>query len=136
MTLIMNIVVVSVFWTLLADVAFKKYQGDTLKIVNAYWTHTVPALTVLINFALSDVTMRAKHSIVVPPPAIIYGFVNYLETQKRQTPIYWFLTWKNYQSYFIYAGLILLFMLVFMGLSQLTVVIKRPTSDKYQSGKS
>ena len=96
LSLIMNFIVVTVFWSVLAEGAFKKYQGNFMKILNSYWTHIVPALSVDINFTISDVTMKAKHGLVVPIPALMYGYVNYVETKARKAPIYWFLTWEDY----------------------------------------
>ena len=78
----------------------------------------------VVNFLLTDVKLRAKHCIVLPIPGILYAIVNYFETKSRGTPLYWFLTWKDYTSVVISFGLITGCMLVFVGLSALTVAMK------------
>ena len=69
--------------------------------------------------------MRAKHSFVLPIPTALYGYVNYLATLQRKKPLYWFLTWEDFNSVIILAGLTVAFMLIFAGLSFITVLIKR-----------
>ena len=131
----MNFVVVTVFWPMLFHVVILKVAGDQLKIFNVYWAHIVPGLSVVVNFLLTDVKLRAKHCIVLPIPGILYATVNYFETKSRGTPLYWFLTWKDYTSVVISFGLITGCMLVFVGLSALTVAMKQSVNDSGKPGK-
>jgi hypothetical protein len=124
-SLIMNIVVVTVYWSLLHQESISDCGGDPLKILNVYWAHIVPGFSVAVNFAMTDVVMRSRHCKVIPIVATLYGIVNYYETKKRGKPLYFFLTWDDSSTIFIYGGLIAGFTVVFMGLSQLTVAIKR-----------
>ena len=94
----------------------------------------MPGLSVFVNFFLTDVTMRARHSLVLPLPGALYGYVNYLETKSRGYPLYWFLTWTDLSSIAIVAGMTALFMLIFVGLSLGTVQIKR-SSNKHDHSK-
>jgi hypothetical protein len=52
--------------------------------------------------------------------ASIYGYVNYLEVKKLGRPLYWFLTWQDATSVYIYAGLIVAFSFIFVGVAKLT----------------
>lgn len=52
--------------------------------------------------------------------ASIYGYVNYLEVKKIGKPLYWFLTWEDATSIYIYTGLILVFSIMFVCVAKLT----------------
>jgi hypothetical protein len=80
----------------------------------------MPGLSVLINFIASDITVRASHVKMVIVIASIYGYVNYLEVKKLGKPLYWFLTWEDATSIYIYTGLILVFSILFVCLAKLT----------------
>lgn len=80
----------------------------------------MPCFSVVTNFALTNVVIRSSHLTGIVVMAVIYGFVNYKETKARGKPLYSFLTWNDYTSVIIYAGLITGFSLVFLLLSKLT----------------
>ena len=124
-SLIMNIVVVSVYWSMLHKESIDDCKGDIKKIINVYWAHLVPGFSVAANFAMTDVVLRSTHYKGLVVIAIIYGVVNYFETISRGKPLYSFLTWEDSTSVFIYGGLIAGFTLVFIALSHVTVGIKR-----------
>ena len=121
----MNIVVVSVYWSILHESSLADCQGDKYKIFNVYWVHILPGFSVASNFALTDVVLRRNDYKGLVLISIIYGVVNYFETKKRGKPLYHFLTWEDASSVFIYGGLIAGFTLVFIALSKVTVGIKR-----------
>jgi len=75
----MNIIVVIVFWAVLFEQSIKDCDGDEKKILNVYLAHIIPGASVLINFVLSDVIVRAGHVKMVIVIATLYGYVNYLE---------------------------------------------------------
>ena len=79
-SLIMNIVVVSIFWSILYNESIIDCEGDPLKIFNVYWAHIIPCFSVTANFSLTNVVMRASHVKILPFPAIAYGIVNYFES--------------------------------------------------------
>lgn len=56
--------------------------------------------------------------------AVLYGYVNYLEVKKLGKPLYWFLTWEDATSFYIYGALMVIFSGVFFGLAQLTEMVK------------
>ena len=93
--------------------------------MNVYWVHTVPGFSAAANFAMTDVVLRSSHYKGMIFIAILYGFVNYHETKARGKPLYWFMTWEDSSTVFIYGGLVAGFTLVFVALSHVTVAIKR-----------
>ncbi len=127
----MNIVVVSVYWSMLHQASIDDCEGNLLKIINVYWAHLVPCFSVAVNFAMTDVVIRSSHYKGLVFIAVFYGFVNYYETKVRGKPLYWFMTWEDSTTVFIYGGLIASFTLVFVALSRVTVAIKR--AKKIQS---
>ena len=121
----MNIVVVTVYWSMLHKESIEDCKGDIWKIINVYWAHLVPGFSVASNFAMTDVVIRSSHFKGLVVIAILYGYVNYKETKARGKPLYSFLTWDDSSTVFIYGGLIAGFTLVFIALSSITVAIKR-----------
>ncbi len=80
----------------------------------------MPGLSVLINFIASDITVRASHVKMVVVIASMYGYINYLEVKKLGRPLYWFLTWQDVTTVYIYAGLIIVFAAMFIVVAKLT----------------
>lgn len=62
--------------------------------------------------------------------ALIYGYVNYLETIKRDKPIYWFLTWEDETTLYVYAGLTVFFSAIWFVLAQITLFFKPRVSKE------
>ena len=124
MTLIFNIVTVSVFWSMLLEEALRDCGGVYLKEVNTYTSHSLPGLSALVAFLITDVTMRASHYKPLIPITLIYGYINYNETKINGKPLYWFLNWEDETSIYILIGLILLFILVWFAVSALTLILK------------
>lgn len=120
----MNLIVVTVFWSVLYEEAINDCKGDQAKILNVYYAHIVPGASALINFMLTDVVVRAAHVKMVIVISLMYGYVNYSETMKMGKPLYWFLTWQDSTSYYIYAGLMVLFTGVFFALASVTLMLK------------
>merc|ERR1712050_532708 len=91
----MNIITTSVFWATLFDQAIEECEGDELKIFNVYLAHILPGVSGLIAFLITDVTIRTSHVKMIIAVGLLYGYINYVETKKRGTPLYWFLTWED-----------------------------------------
>jgi len=131
----MNLIVVTVFWTVIYKDALAECNGHQGKINNVYLAHIGPGVSVLINWLQTDVVIRAAHVKMVVVIAILYGYVNYCEVKKLGKPLYWFLTWEDETSYYIYAALILVFTGVWFLLASFTLMIKpRPCSTTEQDG--
>ncbi len=92
--------------------------------------HIVPGFSIMMNFAISDVVLRASHVKTLPMLAVLYGFQNYYETKKRGKPLYSFLTWEDSSTVFIYGGLIAGFSLIYVGLASLSVGLKRSQAKR------
>lgn len=97
---------------------------------NVYYAHIVPGLSAVLNFALTDVVIIRGHVKMVVVIALIYGYVNYLETMARGKPLYWFLTWEDETSFYIYAGLMALFSILWLAICQMTRALKPRPVDK------
>ena len=133
---IMNIVVVSVYWSMLHKESIEDCKGDLKKIINVYWAHLVPGFSVVTNFALTDVVIRSSHYKGLSTIAILYGYVNYKETKARGKPLYSFLTWEDYSTVLIYGALVAGFTFLFIALSSVTVSIKRGSTSQSQTHQS
>jgi hypothetical protein len=113
----MNIITCTVFWSTLFNQTIADCNGHETQILNVYWTHLCPGISALIAFAITDVTIKTSHVKIINVVGFAYGFINYSETKKRGQPIYWFLTWEDETSFFIYVSLILVFSAMWFGLS-------------------
>ena len=82
--------------------------------------HTVPAITFVLNFLITDVAMKHSHSKIIPVVGAIYGYVNYKETLARGEPLYWFLDWKDEKSALIVVGLTIVTWLAYHLLTAIT----------------
>jgi len=113
----MNIITMLVFWSTLYGQTIADCTGNEMQILNVYWTHLCPGISALIAFLINDVTIKTSHVKIIVIVGMLYGYVNYTETKKRGTPIYWFLTWEDETSFFIYFSLIAVFSAMWIGLS-------------------
>ena len=120
----MNIVVVTVYWSLLHNDALLEAAGNTGKIINCYWVHLMPGFSIMANFAMTHVVLRSSHVKALPVVAILYGVNCYYETKKLGRPLYSFMTFEDSSTYWIYGGMIAGFSLVYLGLAQVSVAIK------------
>ena len=55
--LLMNIVVVTVYWSCLHTDSRRECEGNSWKILNCYWAHIVPFASILANFYFTDVVV-------------------------------------------------------------------------------
>ena len=116
-SLVMNVVVVCIYWSILHEESLLEAKGNILKIANCYWAHLGPAFSVWFNFSISNHILKSNHVVAFPLIAALYGYVNYLETKKAGKPLYWFLTWDDSSSLWIYTSLIVIFSLLYLGLA-------------------
>ena len=134
----MNIVTCTVFWSSLYYDTIVDCHGNGWYEANVYLAHILPGFSALICFLITDVTIRSTHSIAILVIGIWYGYINYTETKKKGTPIYWFLTWEDETSFYIYGGLVLFAAIVWLSLSALSLAMKpRPLKKRDQeNGRS
>lgn len=98
----LNLLVVSVYWTLLRDEVVLTCPTLTT------WMHTtivhiLPMLFNFISFAITDVVAKPSHGQILLPIGAIYGYTNYKATIRQGNPVYSFLPWTDYKSALIIA---------------------------------
>jgi hypothetical protein len=120
-----NLVVVSLYWSLLHATELEYYSGKPLNIINLYWSHGMPGILAAANFWLTDVVVCASHVKLIIVLAIAYGWHNYSETKRTGRPLYNFLTWEDHTTVLIYSWIILAATGVFCGLAVLSQALKR-----------
>ena len=114
-SLVMNIVVVSVYWPFLfkTDINRPETKASWFRFINCILTHSVPLLASYYNYKTIYAVMKRSHCVSVIPLVTIYLFTNYRARWARGEPLYWFLTWEDKTSVavvvLIYAATILLF---------------------------
>ena len=99
----MNILVVIVYWPLLytVDMNRPEIKASVLRQWISRSTHTLPFVSVVTNFYLSDIVMKKSHGGFLLPIAIAYSLVNYLGCRYYNGTIYWFLDWGKPTVYFV-----------------------------------
>lgn len=75
-TMTMNFVVVTMYWTLIHSKEIVKVQGETMKIIHMWLVHILPALAWIINFYLTDVKLNPSHWKMLIPIGMVYSSVN------------------------------------------------------------
>jgi hypothetical protein len=125
MAVLMNLVVMSIYWGSLHEQSVKDVHGNFWELVNLYWTHLVPFTSVVLNFSLTDIVVRASHARIILPVGITYAYINYLEVKRLGYPLYFFWTWEDYTSVVVLFVLMATFMIVFFMLEKFTVWLKR-----------
>ena len=127
-----HILVVSVYWSILHEKELQKregLEGKELEIINLYIAHILPIVGCFGNFLITDVCMKSSHSKVLIPIAVAYAVVNYLETKSRGEPLYFFLTWEDETTIYIYTVITLITIAAFHVLAYITYSIKRSKSN-------
>ena len=74
---------------------------------------------------MTDVVFKSSHYKIIPPVGITYAYVNYLEVKRLGKPIYSFWNWEDYTSIVILMALMSFFLMVWFGVTALTLKIKR-----------
>lgn len=74
LSFVMNIVVVTVYWTCLHEDSLREARRHLGKIINCYLAHILPCFTIMLNFAITNVIIKAEHAKVVPVVAALYGY--------------------------------------------------------------
>lgn len=132
----MNFIVVVVFWSSLYGEAIADCHGDAFKIFNVWTGHTVPGITALINFLMTDCVFQLTHVKFVLSIGIFYGYINYKETKRLGRPIYWFFTWEDEKTFFLYGGFILIFSFLWWLICVTTLRMKPRPKAKAQTKRA
>ena len=86
-----------------------------------YIVHIFPALAYALNYTCTDLEFCEGHWKLWMAITLLYGVINYYETKANGKPLYWFLTWDNYESYVIFGSICIAIVLVWIGIAKLTV---------------
>ena len=89
---IMNVVTVTVYWTVLHAHEIKN-QPDPFKRLHLYNVHIIPGLSFLVNYMWLDIRLAKNHVKAFFVIALVLGVVNYRTTKAQGKPVYFFLTW-------------------------------------------
>lgn len=120
--IICNLVVISMYWTLIHSRTIVKYKtdgGPYVRVVCQYAVHAIPAIVCLSNTIITNTLMSAR---LIPPIVgigSIYMVVNFITVKMSGEPIYDFLTWEDWRSPLIATLLITGFIFVYLILSML-----------------
>ena len=55
--------------------------------------HLVPLAGSLLDFGISDIVVRGRHSFVLAPIGVVYSLFNYWVVKSTGEPVYHFLDW-------------------------------------------
>jgi len=105
MALMMNIVTMSVYWSILHTEDIKQYMDHTYKWAHMYNVHIIPSLALLLNFISLDIRFCHSHWKFFMVFGAAYGIVNFTSTKLSGKPVYWFLPWDSVLSLIVFASL-------------------------------
>ena len=91
-----NIVVVIVYWGILHAKIKEEYEG--YRLLHMYFVHSFPAVSLLLILKTIHFNLYENHWAFLVMFGLIYAPINYFETKARGKPIYFFLTWEDYNS--------------------------------------
>ena len=94
--------------------------------LHQHLVHSFPCIAVIVIFLTTDLKIRATHSKIFPPIALVFGVVNCYFVKKTGEPTYWFLTWEDYMSPLAIITILATFTAWFVGLAYLTATLKCP----------
>lgn len=96
----------------------------------------LPLVSVLVNFAITDVVFIRHHQKQLIGIAVAYLSINFLATKIKGKPIYHFLTWQDAQSLYIVTAIVLGAVMGFNILVQLSELVKGRDAFSGISGKT
>ena len=120
-----NFLVVTVYWTVLREDVVLNWCDTPAKYFHTTIVHLLPFLFNMVAFYHTDIVIKASHALFLWPVGILYGWLNYLATQKQGYPVYSFLTWTDMWSPIFIILLTLSAVIFFISLASLTKTIKR-----------
>ena len=121
-SLLLNLVVMGVYWPLLHEENMKRpiIQQSTVQYILSYMLHSIPFLSSLYNFFTIDAALKSKHVFLCLSIESLYIYTNYKATMETGKPLYWFLTWQDYQTVLVLGIINVIFVVMFFLLVYLT----------------
>lgn len=114
-SILMNVVTVSVYWSLIHDHCLVKFAGNELDInVRCYIVHIIPGLACLGNTYLTNSKLSPRFVPGLVAFGIFYAALNFVATKQSGKPLYPFLTWEGIDSVLIIAAMITVFSLFYL----------------------
>ena len=122
--LLSNVFVVIFYWTLIHSQTIH-LEKNTCRYYHYYSTHSLPALSVIIQWYNTEVRMCKMHWKGPFALACVYFVFNFTYVRLLgNKQLYWFLGWNDWQSY-VYAVLILIsLILLWFSLVYLSYTVK------------
>ena len=74
----MNLLITIVYWTMLREVALATFANTATKALHSGVVHLLPLVCNLVNFAVTDVVIKASHGLLLLPFGFIYSYANYM----------------------------------------------------------
>lgn len=93
-----------------------------------YIIHFIPLVTSILNFLLTDILFLKSHAYYLVYVAVGYSMINFAATKAKGEPIYFFLTWEDYDSVLIVFGIMCFAYLLFYSLAWGSESLKNRTT--------
>ena len=114
----LNLVTILMYWGVIHAKVIHKFEGWVL--LHMYLVHIFPTVGYIMNAKVTNFILCADHWVIFVPFSLVYSVINYFETKRRGYPLYWFLTWEDWKSPAISLVILIVFCLVWIGLSKLS----------------
>ena len=83
--------------------------------------HSFPTIGLVIIYLRTErLIIKESHWVLAAPLVPIYGTVNYFATKRRGQPIYWFLSWEDWTTGAIVAGIFTFVIILWITLAKIT----------------
>ena len=104
--LVSNVFVVIFYWTFIHFQTIHLEKSDC-RFYHYYTTHSLPFLSIILIFLTTEIKLVSNH---YPMPllfSVVYLLFNFTYVKVFGNPqLYWFLSWDNWVSYAISAGIL------------------------------
>ena len=100
----LNTLVTVVYWSMLMQtvtggcIAEPGIGGYNICVLHSYTVHSLPLICCLLDYSVTDVIVKARHSLSLIPIGICYMYWNYHVTTTTGVPVYWFFDWKDHKT--------------------------------------
>mmetsp|Transcript_18641 Transcript_18641/g.17727 ORF Transcript_18641/g.17727 Transcript_18641/m.17727 type:complete len:145 (+) Transcript_18641:318-752(+) len=105
LSLILNIVITVVYWSLLHEELVLFYADDDLRFFQVCVVHLLPLCCSIINLFITDIVFIQSHAYYLLYVAVVYSAVNFVSTKMKGEPVYSFLTWEDSNSLIMVGGI-------------------------------
>mmetsp|Transcript_3977 Transcript_3977/g.5041 ORF Transcript_3977/g.5041 Transcript_3977/m.5041 type:complete len:206 (-) Transcript_3977:75-692(-) len=134
-TFLFNLVTVLVYWTIIHSTVIDTFSG--MVWVHMYIVHIFPAVAYCLNARVTHFELCPDHWRLFVPFGVLYAIINYMETQRRGKPLYWFITWEDWTSPAVCLAMQIIFSLMWVVFSKLQAHRNMvPSNDKKAKDKS